>query len=185
MSDLANAIEDHVNRILSKQKLYSSICKVLSVDDSTRTCEIEPINGDAERTGRLQASLSLTEGLYVKPAVNSYVQLTWINEITGTITQFSEIDEVDIIIGGSSFNIIDGQVTLNGGNLGGLAVPSLVADRLNLLENDVNDLKTAFTAWTPVAHDGGAALKASTATWSSAQLIETQENDINNEDILQ
>lgn len=185
MSDLANAIEDHVNRMLSKKKLYSSICRVVSVNDSERTCEIEPINGDAERTGRLQASLNLTEGLYIKPVVDSFVQLTWINEITGTITQFSEIEEIDITIGGSSFNIIDGQVTFNGGNLGGLAVPSLVADRLNLLEDDINNLKTSFSSWVVAANDGGAALKAATATWYSSQLTQTQENDINNEDILQ
>lgn len=185
MSDLSNAIEDHVNRILSKQKLYSSICKVVSVDDSTRTCEVQPINGDAERTGRLQASLQLTEGLYIKPVVGSFVQLTWINEITGIITQFSEIEEIDITIGGSSFNIIDGQVTFNGGSLGGLTVPSLVKDQLNLIESDINDLKTAFSTWVTVPQDGGAALKTATATWFAAPLTPTQETDINNEDILQ
>ena len=185
MSDLSNAIESHVNRILSKQKLYSSICKVISVDDSKRTCELEPVNGDAERTGRLQTSLELTEGIYVKPEVNSYVQLTWINNITGIITQFSEIDEIDITIGNSSLNIIDGQVTFNGGSLGGLVVPSLIRDRLNLIEQDINSLKTAFSTWVVAPTDGGAALKAITATWYGSQLIQTQENDINNTDILQ
>lgn len=185
MSELSNAIKDHVNNIMSKEKLYSSVCKVVSVDDSSRTCELEPVNGDAERTGRLQASLELSEGVYIKPSVDSFVLLSWINEITGVITQFSEIDEIDITIGPSSLNVVDGQVTFNGGNLGGLSVPSEVATRFNLIEQDINNLKTAFSSWVTAPGDGGAALKAITATWYGSQLIQTQESDINNEDILQ
>ena len=97
MSQLSRAIQNTAKQGMSSEKIYSSICKVISVDESTRTCQLEPINGDAERKGRLQASLSLSEGVYVKPVINSYVQLTYINNITGVITAFSEIESIEII----------------------------------------------------------------------------------------
>ena len=185
MSQLSDAIKEIVKEYLSSEKLYSHICQVISVDETNRTCELEPINGDAQRTGRIQANLELSEGLYIKPVLNSYVHLSFINNLTGIITGYSEIEELDITVGGSSLNIIDGQVTFNGGSLGGLAVPSKVVTRLNNIEQDVNDLKTAFTNWVTVPNDGGAALKTITATWYGSQLTETQESDIDNTEIKQ
>jgi hypothetical protein len=106
MSELSRAIKEHVKEALSSEKVYSTLCEVVSIDESSKTCQLNPINGDAERKGRLQASISLSEGVYIKPVVGSYVLLSYINNITGIITSYSEIESIETITSnGGSFSI--------------------------------------------------------------------------------
>lgn len=118
------SLRRHINEIikefLGREKIYSQPCRVLSVDVSTRTCQLEPINGDAERKGRIQADLSLIEGIYIKPAVDSKVILTFINNLTGVITNYSEIDSIEIKISDKQLNIDSTEVSFNGGAIGGM-----------------------------------------------------------------
>lgn len=94
--NLRSQINEIVKEYFGREKIYTQVCEVVSVDVTTRTCQVDPVNGDAERKGRLQASLSLSEGLYIKPTVGSKVTLTFINNLTGIITQFSEIDKIHL-----------------------------------------------------------------------------------------
>jgi hypothetical protein len=183
------SIRNHINEIikeyLGREKIYTQICEVISVDDSTRTCQVDPINGDAERKGRLQASLSLSEGLYIKPAVGSKVALTFINNQTGVITQFTEIDSFEVKISDKQINVDSSEISFNGGSNGGMVIPLSAVNRWNLIEQDVNDLKTVISGWTPIPNDGGAALKTALATWYGSSLTETQITDVENQDIKQ
>lgn len=77
----------------------------------------------------------------------------------------------------------DGTMTINGDGCGGILISKNTADKLNNLEKDVNNLKNVFTAWTPVAQDGGAALKTQVMTWESQQLTETKPKDLENDKI--
>jgi len=95
--NIIEIFQDIFDKMDRKEKRYSSICKVLSIDTTKRTCQLEPINGDAERKGRLQASIELTTGIYIKPAINSYILLSFINNQTGVIIQYSEIDSIETI----------------------------------------------------------------------------------------
>lgn len=74
----------------------------------------------------------------------------------------------------------DGTMTMNGDGNGGILISKNTADRLNKIEDDINTLKQVFTTWAPVANDGGAALKAATASWSSQQLQDTKASDLEN-----
>ena len=102
--NIIEIFQDMFDKMDRKEKRYSSICKVLSIDTTKRTCQLEPINGDAERKGRLQASVELSTGIYIKPTVNSYVLLSFINNQTGVIIQYSEVDEI-IINQGTDFAV--------------------------------------------------------------------------------
>lgn len=116
MTQISDAFEQLIENKQADEKIYSSICKVISVNEENRTCELEPINGDAERTGRLQASLSLSEGIFIKPVINSFVLLSFINNQTGIITNYSEVERVYIKVGGSEYDIIDGDIIFNSGS---------------------------------------------------------------------
>lgn len=70
------------------------------------------------------------------------------------------------------------QWQLNGDTKGGIVLAPETAQRLNNIENKLNELMTILSAWAPVATDGGAALKAALATWMSQQLSLTQQGDI-------
>ena len=90
----------------------------------------------------------------------------------------SETERIDIAIGSTTVTIEDGQITINGGDNGGMVNIGSLTARLNAIENDINSLKTVFsTTWAPVAQDGGAALKTAAATWASRQLTTTQDSD--------
>jgi hypothetical protein len=75
------------------------------------------------------------------------------------------------------------QVVYNGGKLGGLVNIEELVTRLNIVEQDLNTLKTAFAAWVVVPSDGGAALKAIAATWYAQQLTPTVRGDMEDQTI--
>lgn len=178
-------IYEYIEGYLKDEKFYTQICKVISVNETDRTCLIEPVNGDAQRTGRIQASVELSNGIYIKPTVSSYVQLAYINKKTGIITKYSSIDSFEIKISDKQLNIDSTEISFNGGSNGGMVVPLSLLSRLNLIEQDINDLKQVFTTWVIAPTDGGLALKTAAATWYGSSLTETQITDIENQDIKQ
>jgi len=163
--NIIEIFQDMFDKMDRKEKRYSSICKVLSIDTTKRTCQLEPINGDAERKGRLQASIELTTGIYIKPTVNSYVLLSFINNQTGVITQYSEIDEININ-GGTDF-----AVRFN-----------VLQTAYNQLKSDHDDLVQAFNthvhataapgAPSPPTPAAGIPASASTGDISGAKIDE-------------
>jgi hypothetical protein len=56
---------------------------------------------------------------------------------------------------------------LNGDVFGGLVKADAVTQELNALKQDINVLKAVMAAWVVVPADGGAVLKAASATWAA------------------
>lgn len=162
-------MNEYIRAYLNKESIYSDLAIVKSVDDTTRKATIEIVNSDLEITSRIQATINITGGLYIKPTIDSYVVVNWINKDLCYISLYSDIDSI---------------IFQNGENLGIPKTPETV-EQLNKIEQDINDLKEVFTNWTPVATDGGAALKAAAATWYGSQLTETTNDDIQNENFKQ
>lgn len=150
---LRKTIHEFIKEYLTREKIYSQVCSVVSVDSTNRVCQLTPINGDAQRKGRLQASLELTEGIYVVPVVGSYVILTFINPLTGVITKFSEIDQIEIKPQ-TKIVLKQGSETLDD-----------LFEKQRAIQDDINDLKSIFSNWVVVPNDGGAALKTASSSW--------------------
>lgn len=87
--------------------------------------------------------------------------------------------------GGASIVLQDDSVVMNGGDLGGLIEVEKLTQRLNSIENDINNLKTAFTGWVVSPTDGGAALKAAASVWAAQRLQITTRGDYENENVKQ
>jgi len=86
-----------------------------------------------------------------------------------------------VYIGDISYKISADGIALNGDGYGGLMqiAPSITA--WNNLQNDINKLKLAFAAWTPIPNDGGNALKnALAANYPTANIPVTSQSDIEN-----
>jgi hypothetical protein len=162
-NDLIQGLTKLVKWIFREEKFYNSIGKVISVDETEITCKVEIVNGETIEDVRLQQVAS-DLGIFMKPKINSLVVVGWSDKLTASIVMFSELDEI---------------VFQNGEN-GGIPITPDVVSRLNNIESDINDLKTAFTTWVTVPQDGGAALKTATATWYATPLIETIDSDIEN-----
>lgn len=71
------------------------------------------------------------------------------------------------------------------GSNGGLPMSVPVIDQINSIKTDLNNLKAAFIAWVVVPEDGGAALRASAATWSGQTLTPAKPTDIENPNVTQ
>lgn len=146
------------------EEVYSIPCEVASVDTSNNTCVCSPVNGDSDLIDvRLQAGSG--NGVLMIPKEGSIVMVTPINEVTGFVSMYSEIESIQFL----------------DGSYGGLIKIDEIVNKLNAIEDDINTLKQAFTTWVTVPNDGGAALKAATATWYAQQLQSTTKNQLENE----
>lgn len=94
-----------------------------------------------------------------------------------------KVSSNDIQVKGGKVVIDADSIVMNGGNNMGLPKVQSIADRLNLIEQDLTTVKTAFTTWSPIPSDGGAALKAATATWAATALTQTLATQLENKDI--
>lgn len=173
---LRKTVQEIVKEYLSREKIYSQVCTVDSVDETKRTCQLTPISGDAERKGRLQGSLELTEGVYIKPKVGSKVVLSFINNITGVITKFSEIDEFHVKISDIQLDIDDTEISFNGGANDGLVLVNPVLSAINRLETRIKSHQHISAA-------PGSPTVLDTAT--NPTFTNTVKADIENEEVKQ
>lgn len=90
----------------------------------------------------------------------------------------------DIQVKGGKVAIDADSIVMNGGNNMGLAKVQSIADRLNLIEQDLTTVKAVFTAWIPAGSLGDAsALKGAITSWAAAPLATTTAAQLENKDI--
>lgn len=265
--------------IKDNEEIYSVICSVKSVDKVKRTCNVTPINGDADLFSvRLQSKVSSEIGLVLFPSVDSHVTVTFISKELAFVSKTNQIDEillnigefslfideenfnksvknsvlniesltqnstnteinsnvyvfngenikftlsdifeiesqkdiklqaVDFILNATNANItatnvnitgatningaatisgaatMQGAVSMGGGANGGIPKSSAISQELNKLVSEVNKIITAFSGWSPVNNDGGAALKARVSGLQTLSPIDS--NNISNSNAL-
>lgn len=198
MSDLRNIIRQLAQ---SDGETVALICTVDAVDKTARTIDCSPINEGAPLLAvNLQANQGADFGLCLFPEVGSYVVVGFVADgAAGAVLLTEKIESAEIVIGDTSATMdADGlrvdvgdisarldknAVTFNGGKLGGLVRVEDLTKRLNIIENDINSLKTVVAGWVPVSQDGGAALKKDITTWALEQLTPTTRNDYENKKV--
>lgn len=162
MTDIAG----HIKKLADNgDEVYAMICKVLAVDANERTCDVEPLNGDADIFGvRLQSDLNASTGFMVVPVVGSNVLVSFLNKNAAYVAMCSEVD----------------YVHLRGDGLGGLIK---VAD----LVIKLNNIETAFTnhlnKYNSHIHSGvqtGAGSSAVPAALDTQQIEQTKRDHIEN-----
>lgn len=158
------------------------------LNTNTYTVKVKPLTDDgAEFDALLDGKQANTYGAILVPKQGSTV---WVSRPplafgSAFVCKTTEVDKVLVKLGNSTldWDANNGTLTLNGGNNKGLVIAPALQGRLNAIENDLNAIKTVFTAWVPAPGDGGAALKTAAATWAAQQLTITQLNDIQNTSI--
>lgn len=106
------------------------------------------------------------------------ITIEGITQIIGATT----ITGAATITGGAT---VSGGMTVNGGSNGGVPLSAALVSELNEIKADLNQLKAVFNTWSPVANDGGAALKVTSTAWRSANVQDTIAADISNNDFTQ
>lgn len=177
-------IKQLLNEIVkNRDEIFSIVAKVTSVDESERTCDVEPLNGDAEIFGvRLQSDIDGTNGFVMIPAVDSNVIVTFLNNTTGFVSLCSSVEKIHVV-SNIEMTVDCDAITFNGGSNDGLIKINDLVSKINAVENDINTLKSIFSAWVPAPTDGGAVLKTASTTWSSQTITPTQKTDIENDKI--
>jgi len=164
-----------IDRRIRQNSLYTKTGIVKSVDETKRTCTITIDDVDYPDV-LLQGGPGLANGFVQIPAVGSQVKISFQNQTNAFISTYSGLSKVLIDVD---------LVQFNGGSNDGLVLVNSLVTKLNNLEQDLNNLKTAFSSWVVSPTDGGAALKAITATWFASTLTETAKEDIENTSITQ
>ena len=180
MSDLRNIIRQLAQ---PDGETVALVCTVDEVDKTARTIDCTPINEGAPLLGvNLQANQEADFGLCLFPEKGSFVVVGFVADgAAGVVLLTEKIESAEIVIGDTSAVMdADGvridtekmsahinreSIIFNGGDLGGLIKIEDLTKRLNLIENDINKLKTAMSGWVPAPQDGGAALKTAAASW--------------------
>lgn len=147
--------------------LFDAVVK--SVDKENRMCTVTKVGGKTSGVITVRLMASKDDGCYVIPVLDSNVIVIGSNNVTPFVAQFSEVESIEWL----------------GGENDGVPLVNPLLEKLNNLENDINTLKSAFSSWLVVPSDGGAALKAISATWAGQQLQPTQKQDIEHTKIKQ
>lgn len=164
-----NSIKDAIRQLVKTDDvLYSVLCTVKSVDTTNNICDCEPINGDADLLEvRLMAQNET--GFLIVPKVDSVVVVTMINKYTGYVAMFSEIE----------------KIYLNGDNYDGLVKIGDLVEKLNNLEDLVNDLVTKYNAHThPYVNVSTPAVTSPTTSLETTVLVPTQQSELENTTVV-
>lgn len=112
------------------EEIYSQVCVVNSVDENARTCDVSPLNEDADIVAvRLSATIDSTQGVVIIPKVGTNVIVTFITRNVAFISMCTDAEKV----------LIDcDTVIFNGGNKGAMVVIADLVSKINRLENTFN-----------------------------------------------
>ena len=131
-NSIAEAWEEVISKQIDRENFYSIIGKAVNVDETTRTCDLEPIEANAPRAGiNLQSVQSGTTGMVIIPKEGSFIAVTFFDKRTGFVSLTSDVEKI----------LIDTDlVQYNGGTNGGLI-------NINDLVTEYNKTKALLQAW--------------------------------------
>lgn len=104
------------------------------------------------------------------------------NPAAAFLIDCEEIEEFEIIDGtGFKINLNNGLLTFNGDSNGGIVIATELKTQIDKNTLILQKMQEVFASWTPVANDGGAALKALVSefvTLDRADLTQIQNNTV-------
>lgn len=169
-------------------KLYSQIATVKSVDEQKRVCDVELISDGIEFFDvRIMAENDQSKGVAIIPKKDSFVVVTFISKNLAFISAFSEIEKIVV-----DFPEISGEVTdikikntkivLNDGNNDGIVKVKELTQKINNIENLLNNVLTALKG-TTIALAPSGSFPLSPIFSGFQNVVVTQKSDIENSDI--
>lgn len=170
MPNIKEILDEFVKSSLNQEKIYTVIGTASNIDETKRVCDFTPVGDEGQRFDvRLQSIESGILGMVLIPKDGSTIAISFMNKTQAFVSLTSELEKV----------LIDTDlVQFNGGDNKGLVNVVDLVGKLNAIESDLNTLKTAFSAWITVPNDGGAALKAITATWFADVFVPTLQTEV-------
>lgn len=189
--DLQDAFDRFAKRITRASIIVEGVVSEVN-ENYTCTVEIESTNvsGSRNKIPILNVPIKVLIGVKASvieiPKVGSDCLIEFRDNSVQRpqLHSVNEIDKFIIQIGEKILECNKDGFVFNGGEKGAMPTNGII-DKVIALENDINNLKTAFRNWVVVPTDGGAALKAITAPWYGENMQVTQKGDLINNDIKQ
>lgn len=174
MAKEMNIFGEYLRRSQGKASASCAWAKVTKVDWDAKTMDCMGVEDELEYFDVL---LGLGSE-YRKPAKNSLVLIGSINnnDASMQLIHASKIEEWELQdIQGFKISLKDGKLTLNGESLGGLVDAKEVKSQVEKNSKLLEKIQSVFSNWTPVAQDGGSALKV-----ASSQFLGMETADMSN-----
>lgn len=151
MDSITEILNNFIENRLKKDKIYSAVGIVSSVDESAKTCNITLLTNEEIQDVRLETNLNIDAngnvvssditGFVVIPSVNSQVIATFLNPTDCYISKFSDID---------SIYMKADSITFNSGDNGGLINIDSLTTKINSMISSINaeliKIQTGITA---------------------------------------
>lgn len=139
-------IKELINRMVTdKIPMQVLVGKVISVNADEMTCDVDLQGSPDMQDVRIRSVIdSDNSGILIEPAVDSYVLVGLIEnrKESAFICAYGTVD---------SIKLITDSIHLSGDEFGGLIKINDLVDKINTIENAVNQLKTEFNAHTHVS----------------------------------
>ncbi|WP_053405001.1 hypothetical protein [Persicobacter sp. CCB-QB2] len=180
-------ILDGLSNLVKSVSEESFIGIVKQVDEKEMVAQVE--YDELLFDVQLRAVADSDQSCFVQvPAIGSYVVAAPVgHDKERCVLLIASVVEKVIYQGKKTSLIIDDveeKIIFNNADKGSFMTDiNELVDKLNTIERDINSLKTAFSNWVTAPNDGGAALKAITASWAGQQLTPTKVDDISDESI--
>jgi len=135
---IISAIQD-IAGMHNDDKAALIMAEVNSVDLGARTANITTISGKASNTYDVNLQAVASDGILVSPTIGSTVYVMTSKYTTPFIVQYSDIDDIYYDI--TELDLV-GKAKLNGDEYGGLIIVQKLVDKINVLENKLNEIQT-------------------------------------------
>lgn len=178
-------------RLMEVVSVDGDLCRAKIGDFEIPDIRLSSIGGGSENgllivpaTGSIILVADISCGNLRELNAIGYSEIESIRFHNGKTTVRADAQTAEACVGGSKVRITDQVVEFNDGHNEGMVNIVELTDKLNTIERTINDLKTVFTTWIPVAADGGAALKTAATTWATSLLALTQKPEIEDDKVM-
>jgi hypothetical protein len=163
-------------------EIYSG--DVHSVNETELTIAVK-LNEDVIISGvQLKATIAGDQGFYVVPKNGSHVKIARLDGgVNYSLLQASDIDKLVFKIGNATFVADENQIVMNGGHHHGMVKVSELTQKLNALENKVNELIGLCKSMTVALAPSGTYPLGTNFFASVQNLQTTSQNDIENPNV--
>jgi hypothetical protein len=170
---------------LSGRTNYNDIhlyeCRVQSINKDNQTAEVITINGPEIVLNSVRLTATTGDSSYRIPSIKSIVFVLTTPLTEPFIVLYSELDGENIQTD-TEVTITSPKVALNGEDYGGLIKIEDLVEKINTLENALNNLITLYNAHVHISASAGSPTAPTTSTDTDNIQI-TKKEDIENENI--
>jgi hypothetical protein len=163
-------------------EIYSG--DVHSVNETDLTIDVALNETVMVSNVQLKATIAGDQGFYVIPKNGSHVKIVRLDGgVNYSLLQASDIDKLVFKIGNATFVADENKIMMNGGNHHGMVKVSELTQKLNDLENKVNELIGICKSMTVALAPSGTYPLGTNFFASVQNLQTTSQNDIENPNV--